>query len=85
MTPPAGLLLLGGERGDQPAPLLGVLLRCRRGRAEGVVELDVRVHLEPFGACEGEQGLRAEQVGPPVDPAGVDKVEEVGERQVTQP
>ncbi|MFB4275726.1 hypothetical protein ACBJ59_10575 [Nonomuraea sp. MTCD27] len=80
-----------GERGDDPPPLLRVLLWRRRRRgprrsAVQVVEGGVGVRLDLFQLPgQHEQRGRLDGLLPPVDPACVDDVEQVSQRQVGQP
>ncbi|WP_156056298.1 hypothetical protein [Streptosporangium roseum] len=58
-----------------------------RARREQVGELGVRVRLDLFlvGSSEGEERCGAQRVCTPLDPQGVDNVEEIRQRQITQP
>ncbi|MGC5012513.1 hypothetical protein ACLQ2R_17255 [Streptosporangium sp. DT93] len=77
---------LSGEQLGDHSPALLPVLTDRGGGREQVVELDVGVR---FGLLEragkGEERGGAQGVGAPLDPQGVDDVEEVRQRQVAQP
>ncbi|GAA2990838.1 hypothetical protein [Streptosporangium longisporum] len=77
--------LSGEQLGDYPPALLRVLTG-RSGGREQVVELDMRVRFDLLqGVGQGQERGGAQRFGTPLDPQGVDDVEEVRQRQVAQP